>query len=373
MALTHFCHVFSSFDPGGAEVRTVTLMNALGAGVKHTIIAADGKYGAADRIQERVPVDLVPPPPGKGTLWYGLPMARTVRALRPDLLLTYNWGAIDGLIGGLLASVCPVLHAEDGFGLDEARKLKRRRVLTRRLVLRHVFGTIVPSRVLVEIARSQYRLPDEKILHIPNGVDHSRFRPDRDSHWRRQHGIPDDAVLCGTVAGLRAEKNLDLLIAAFGRARRPSLWLAIAGDGPCRARLERVAQHLEAAPRVIFAGPLPDPAPFYRSLDLFTLSSFTEQMPISLLEAMATGLPVLATDVGDIREMLGPSSVTIDTLVPSGDVDTYTSALMALADNPVRRRQLGEQNHERCLSLYTQERMIGAYRETYEHAMGHPL
>lgn len=373
MAPTHFCHVFSSFDPGGAEVRTVTLMNALGPHVKHTIIATNGRYGAADRIHKDVPVELVPPPPGRGSLWYAAPMARTIRAIRPDLLLTYNWGAIDALMGGLMASVCPVLHAEDGFGIDEAQKLKRRRVLTRRLVLRHAYCTIVPSRVLVEIARAQYRLPEGKLLHIPNGVDHRRFRPDRDSHWRREHDIPDDAVLCGSVGGLRAEKNLDLLIAAFGQVRRPNTWLAIAGDGPCRARLEHVARQLEAAPRVIFAGPLTDPAPFYRSLDMFALSSFTEQMPISLLEAMATGLPVLATDVGDIREMLGPSSVAADTLVACGDVDAYTSALAALADSPSRRRELGQQNHQRCMSLYTQERMIGAYREIYERAMGHAL
>jgi glycosyltransferase involved in cell wall biosynthesis len=369
----HFCHVFSGFDPGGAEVRTVTLMNALGPLVRHTVIATNGRYGVADRIQNDVRVDLVPPPPGNGTLWYGVPMARTIRALHPDLLLTYNWGAIDGVIGGLMAPVCPVLHAEDGFGSDEAQTLKRRRVLTRRLVLRFVYGTIVPSRVLLEIARSRYRVPEGKILHIPNGVDHTRFRPARDCQWRRDHQIPDDVILCGTVGALRAEKSFDLLIAAFGRANRPNLWLAIAGDGPCRAQLERAAQQLDAAGRIVFAGSLTDPAPFYRSLDLFALSSVTEQMPIALLEAMATGLPALATDVGDIREMLGGSSVTSETVVRSGDLEAYTAALSALTDNPSRRRRLGEQNHERCMSLYTQERMIQVYRQTYEGAMGRAL
>jgi glycosyltransferase involved in cell wall biosynthesis len=373
MIRPHFCHVFSGFDPGGAEVRTVTLMNALGPLVRHSVIATNGSYGAADRIKNDVSVELVQPPPGNGTLWYGVPMARTIRALHPDLLLTYNWGAIDGVIGGLIAPICPVLHAEDGFGSDEAKTLKRRRVLTRRLLLRLVYGTIVPSRVLLEIARSQYRVPEGKILHIPNGVDHTRFRPARDGQWRRDHQIPDDAILCGTVGALRAEKNFDLLIAAFGRVNRPNLWLAIAGDGPCRAQLERAAQQLDAARRIVFAGSLTDPAPFYRSLDLFALSSVTEQMPIALLEAMATGLPALATDVGDIREMLGESRAASETVVRSGDVEAYTSALTALTDGSMLRRQLGKQNYERCMTLYTQERMIRAYRHAYEGAIGRPL
>jgi hypothetical protein len=86
----HFCHILASFDPGGFELRTVGLMNALGGRVRHTIVATNGAYGAADRINPDVSIDILPPPPGKGRLSYAVPLARLLRRVQPDLVLLYN-------------------------------------------------------------------------------------------------------------------------------------------------------------------------------------------------------------------------------------------------------------------------------------------
>lgn len=353
-------------------MRTVTLINALGSNVRHTIIATNGRYGAADRLRSDVLFQLIPPPPGKGRLWYSVTLARLLRTIKPDLLLTYNWGAIDAVIAGVIERVCPVLHGEDGFGPEEAVTLKRRRVLTRRLVLRRIYRTIVPSKVLFDIARDRFRVPAAKLAHIPNGVDQDRFRQERNLEWRRSHRIPDEAVLCGAVGALRPEKNLDLLIRAFDRAHG-NTWLAVVGEGPCRADLEQAARGVGASARIIFVGPVADPAPLYRSLDIFAVSSLTEQMPLSVLEAMASGLPVLATDVGDIREMLGPTGVRGETLVRPRDLDAYADALAALALDAARRLQLGDQNRQRCVQRYALQNMIRSYRHTYESAIGRAL
>jgi glycosyltransferase involved in cell wall biosynthesis len=368
----HLCHILASFDPGGFELRTVGLMNALGGRVRHTIVATNGAYGAAERIRPDVSIEILPPPPGKGRLSYALPLARLLRRVQPDLVLTYNWGAIDGVLAALIARVCPVLHAEDGFGPEEAHALKMRRVLMRRLLLKGVYATVVPSRVLMNIARDRFGVPPAKLIYIPNGVDTDRFRPGLDRRWRRAHGIPDDAVLCGTVGRLRPEKNLELLLRAFARAGSSSLRLAIAGDGPDRTDLERQAHALDLDGRVVFAGNLTDPVPFYRALDFFVMSSVTEQMPVALLEAMACGLPVLATDVGDIREMLN-GCATPGTLVPSSDLEAYVSGLMKLASDLNLRAELGSKNRQTVLDRYTAKRMVARYRATYEAAMRRPL
>ena len=369
MAAPHFCHVFSTFDPGGAEVRTVQILNALGPAVKHTIIATNGRYGATERIHNHVSFDIVPPPPGKGGILYALALSRTLQAIKPDLLLTYNWGAIDAVIAAVAKPLCPVLHAEDGFGPEEAVTLKRRRTWTRRVFLNRIFGTVVPSKVLLSIALTQFGLKKQKVSYIPNGVDHYRFTPERTSSWRRAHAIPDDGLLVGSVGSLRAEKNYGLLIEAVRRMDRPNVWLAFAGDGPCRPQLELIAREVGLASRVLFAGAMADPVPFYQSLDVFGLSSMTEQMPLSVLEAMACGLPVVSTDVGDVRDMLGPAAHTQDTLVPPGDTGAYASALAGIVGNVEKRRELGRQNRARCLECYTQDRMFRAYREIYQAAL----
>jgi glycosyltransferase involved in cell wall biosynthesis len=372
MSGPHFCHVFSSFETGGAELRTVTLMNALGERVRHTIIPVNGSHGAADRIASNVAVDVRPAPPGKGSLFYGAALGRALAALRPDLVLTYNWGAIDAVVGSALYRVAPVIHGEDGFGRDEAAALKQRRVLARRLILRAAHRTIVPSRVLFEIALNRYHVPRRRLLYIPNGVDQGRFHPRRSVAWRREHHIPDDAVVCGAVGALRPEKHFGLLIAAWDRVvqRRADVWLAIAGDGPCAAELRDAAARTSNPSRVVFAGPLKEPVPFYQSLDIFALSSLTEQMPLSVLEAMACGLPVLSTDVGDVRHMLGEAAVSGVTLVPSDNVDAYASALSVIVEDRERRARLGESNHRRCLETYTLSGMVDAYTRTFETAIG---
>src|SRR3954464_11658249 len=119
-------HVFSTFAAGGPQVRTCDLMNRLGPDFSHLVMAVDGQPGAASRIGAHVACEILPPPAGKGSLAYPWALYRVLRAIRPDLLVTYNWGAFDAVIAGALSSICAVLHAEDGFGPDEALGLKRR-------------------------------------------------------------------------------------------------------------------------------------------------------------------------------------------------------------------------------------------------------
>jgi glycosyltransferase involved in cell wall biosynthesis len=363
-------HVFSTFDPGGPQVRTATIINALGRKFSHAIIAMDGRFGALDRIAPGADVQRIDPPKKTSSVSYPLALHDTLRRIGPDLLITYNWGAIEALGAAIVGGICPAVHAEDGFGPDEAQSLKSRRVLARRVLLRGARLTVVPSRTLERIALDRYKLPPEKVRFIPNGIDTARFRPGLGREWRTQAGIAPGEILFGSVGHFRGEKNLEFLVRAFARAALAGSRLALAGGGPARAAVEAAAREQGLADRVIFPGHLNDPLPFYSALDVFVMSSLTEQMPIALLEAMSCGLPAVCTDVGDTRDLLNTS--TPPQVIPPGDEPVYAEALAAFALHPSLRSSCGAANRDRCLRRYGLNRMLQEYEALYSGHYNRP-
>lgn len=359
-------HVFSTFCSAGPQVRFALTANRLGREFAHAIIAMDGNYEALQRIDPDVCITRVAPPPRSGSFFGAIRLRRIIREHQPDLLVTYNWGAMDALTGAMLARCCPVIHTEDGFNPDEALNLKRRRVIARHVLLNRIYATVVPSHTLLDIAQSAYRVRTDKLRLIVNAVDTQRFSPGRNVDMRQRFGATEDTVLIGYVGHLRPEKNLTVLLHAFAVSRLRNAKLVFVGDGTCRTELQTLAMEMGLSDRVHFAGVTVDPRPYLQALDVFAMSSYTEQMPMSLLEAMACGLPVIATDVGDCGRMLAaPASPVI---VPSGDVPAFTAALSNIAVNPVLRGEIGRQNRERCVTQYSLGHMVQSYAELYRQA-----
>lgn len=362
----HILHVFSTFTSGGPQVRTCSILNALGKAFTHTIMATDGNYDAATRIAPEVSCRFVPPPKGKGNLLYAFALGQAFRQMRPDAAFTYNWGSFDAILAIRMMGLCPLVHTEDGFGKDEAAGLKKRRIWARRAVLNAAHAVVVPSNTLRNISVGAYGLKSNKVRFIPNGVDLSRFYSGiRNLEWRRRFGIPEESLLVGYIGRLSAEKNLPLLLEAFAGASAANTRLAIIGDGPCRSELEQLSTKLNLTGRVIFTGPIEDPSGSYRALDVFAMSSQTEQMPMALLEAMASGLPAICTDVGDTAEMLGAECPV---LVPAGDLTRYREALGILLASGGLRSQLGQHNRKRCEEQYSFDRMLHRYASLFGEA-----
>lgn len=364
----HLMHVFPDFGPGGAELRVVKIMNGMGPAVRHTVLSLWGTTTARSHIESDIDVAFVEPPGlpvsiRKLPVGYFLRLQERIRSARPDVLLTYNFGALYAVIAAWLGRICPVIHNECGFGADEAIKLKTARVLARRVVLNRIFGVAVTSRTMQEIAIRQFKLPSQKVHWIRTGVDVARFRPGLPRLWRKQLGIPDGQVVIGFLGAFRPEKNLPLLLRAFAAAQLPNTRLLLIGEGGQRAELEGLAQSLGLGDRILLPGYAPDPAAALAAVDLFALSSCTEQTSNSLLEAMACGLPAVVTNVGDSRELLGdaPSSV----VVPSEDERAYAAALAAMASSPELRAEWGERNRRRCLAEFPLDRMIREYKAMY--------
>jgi glycosyltransferase involved in cell wall biosynthesis len=341
-------HVFPTFAVGGAQVRFAAIANHFGAAFRHIVVALDGNLACRERLDPGLdvvfPMDVAAKDAMLANAWR---FRRRLRAWRPDVLLTYNWGAIEFA----LANIVPVarhLHVVDGFGPEERTSQIPRRVLVRRIALSRT-PVVLPSHNLVRIVTETWKLPPRLIRYVPNGVDLARFATDGS---RRGSAEP----VIGTVAALREEKNISRLLRAF--ATLPFGRLVIVGDGPERSGLEALAASLGVSERVLFAGHHQDTATFYARFDVFALSSDTEQMPLSVIEAMASGLPVVSTDVGDVGLMVAEENAPLVTRL---DDVAFAAALEALVADPAARHGIGLANLSKARRDFGQAAMFDAH------------
>ena len=365
----HLLHVFSTFVPAGPEVRTVRLINALGSEFRHSILAIDGRTDAAALLDPAVDARLLPSLPRAGTPATVRALRAVLRAERPDAVCSYNWGAFDSVLATRFTRLARRhLHHEDGFNIDEAERFKPRRVWTRRLLLQGVARVIVPSHTLATIARDEWRLLSNRVELVPNGIDLDAFSArDGNPALRAELGLAVDTPVIGFVGHLRPVKNPERLVRAFATVSAPTPpALVLLGEGDERGRILEVARELGVEERVHLVGHQADTAPWYRLMDAFALSSDSEQMPVALLEAMASGLPVASTDVGDVRHMLPQEQ---GELVVAGEADArgagLARALERLVQDAALRARLGAANRARVEERYTFERMLTAYRRLY--------
>lgn len=371
MAAPHLLHVFSTFVPAGPQVRVAKLLSALDSSWRHSIVAMDGRLDARALVAPTLDVRYLDAPPKAGSLATVRAMRRVLKREKPQLVLTYNFGAIDSVIAARSLGL-PHVHHEDGFLPDEAHGFKRRRIWMRRAAFGSVTELVVISRNLERIARELWRVPAERLHYIANGIEVERF-PERDgaSALRAEFGWPPEALVVGAVGHLRPEKNLRRLFDAAARASREvDVRLLVLGDGPERAELERLAAQPPLAGRVRFVGYQADPRAHYRCMDVFALTSDTEQMPIALLEAMASALPAVATDVGDVRAMLPDEQARYVVRLGGEEcVAGLANGLVELGLDARLRQRMGAANRFRCRTQFDQASMVEAYRAIYGRAL----
>lgn len=366
MSTPRLLHIFPGFDPGGTQLRMVAILNALGGRYRHQILSLNGDYGAAARFEPGACWEQAAPP--RSTAWGYAELRRLFRAGRPDLVLTYNWGAFDATLAATLPTrLCPLIHNECGFGADEAIRRLRRRQWARRLVLGRVYRTVTISSTIEQIALTEFGVPREKLARITTGVDLRRFRPGDAGQMRQRWGCAADDVVFGYVGGLRPEKDVATMVRAFHSAGLPQARLVLVGEGPERPKLEALAAQLGLGGKVVFAGAALEPADSYRAFDVFVLSSATEGLPNAVLEAMATALPVASTAVGDCPELLDAAAA--ECTAPPRDWQALGAVMRRLAGSADSRSRLGLANRARAESLYSVDSMVAAYDRLWTAAL----
>ncbi len=294
-------------------------------------------------------------------------LAAALRRLHPEVVHTHQIGAL--FYAGPAArraGVPLVVHTEHGKNYAQRRRTRWLGWLAGRYAARFF---CVSADIAAEVTAGRI-VPRRKIHVVANGIDTARFRAQGDARELRQElGIPAAAPVVGTIGRLSEIKQQDLLLRAFARIseRLPEARLLLVGDGPLMGSLRQLAQDLGQAERVHFAGYQARPERYLQVMDLFALTSRSEGMPLAVLEAWAAGLPVLASDVGGLPELIDPGRN--GHLFRSGDEAGLADGLYQLLRDREYARRLGTAGRQLVTDRYDVRHMAQAYDEHYRASL----
>lgn len=366
-------HVLYRLDTGGMELMLITLINHSHEHYRHAVVCLDGYTAVRDRIEfDDVPCFALNKKPGKDWLCY-FRLWKVLRKLGPDLVHTYNLGALDVAPIARLAGARRVVHAERGRDARDPHGESGKYRKLRRALLPFIDRYLAVSGDLRNWLVDKVGIDAARVACIPNGIDVARFA----AASNRGEGrvllgsfAPPGTILIGTVGRLDPVKDHTGLISAFNCLcewlpdLRERLRLVIVGEGSTRARLEAQITRLGLGTQVSLLGNRHDVPALLREFDIFALASIAEGMPGVVLEAMATGLPVVATDVGGVSEVVQPDVTGL--LVAPGRVTELAEALRTYVCSPALRAQHGRSARLRAEAGFSLDRMISAYIAFYD-------
>lgn len=363
-------HLIYRLDIGGLETLLVDTINRMPAErYRHAVVCLTDYTDFAARItRPGVELFALHKPPGAAPRTH-LDLWRLLRRLRPAILHTYNLGTIEYATTALLAGVPVRVHAEHGRDAGDPQGLNRKHNLLRRLVAPCIDRIVPVSRDLRAWLRDTVGIAERRLRLIDNGVDTERFRPALPgaSGSEAWHDDPQ-AFVIGSVGRLQDVKDQATLIAAFALLCRmlpqEPLRLVLVGDGPLRAPLAAQVAASGLQDRVWLAGARADVAPVMRGFSLFALSSIAEGTPVTLLEAMASSLPVVSTAVGGIPDLVADGAN--GALVPPSNPEAMAQALAAYVRDRALAQAHGAAGRVRVERQYSMQAMLEAYLALYD-------
>jgi sugar transferase (PEP-CTERM/EpsH1 system associated) len=356
-------HVIPTLRVGGLEKVVVRLAEYFAPRMRQAVVAPAPTGPVSQLFPAEVTV-VAMADQRRPDRWNALRMARLFRTLRPDIVHTRNWTCIDAIVAARLAGVPIVIHGEHGREATdpEGRNVGRRRI--RRLLAPMVTEFVAVSQDLARWLIEEVRIPARKVRTIYNGVDTCRFSSDSRDSARRALGIADQSVAFGTVGRLDPVKDHVGLLRAFAHmSADPRALLYIVGDGPCRSEAEAMVRALGLTRRVRLLGDRQDVPEILPGIDVFVLPSLGEGMSNTILEAMATGLPVVATRVGGNPELVVHEVTGL--LVEPRSTDSLVTALSRYVEDPGLRAAHGRAARHRAESEFGLRRMLSAYDDLY--------
>ncbi len=365
-------HIVHRFAVGGLENGLVNLINATAPErYRHAIISLTDCTDFRNRIrQANVPVIALHKRQGKDfrthfRLW------RLLRKLRPTIVHTRNLPALEFLSVAALAGVRGRIHGEHGRDMYDLDGSSRKYNLLRKAINPFVFRYTAVSDDLCRWLVRTRGLPTEKVVHICNGVDVHRFHPRTGARapLGPEGFVRHEMVVVGTVGRMQKVKDQITLVRAFihlvksAREARERLRLVMIGDGPLRMESQKSLVEAGVADLAWLPGERSDIPELLRAFDLFILPSIAEGISNTILEAMATGLPVIATRVGGNPELVEDG--VVGTLVPPGDPLALAEALRAYLCDPEKLIRHGRAGRKRA-EQFSIEAMVNGYLAVYD-------
>ena len=359
-------HVISYMGRGGAEMGILKLIAGLGENFEHRICTTRGFD--ADFVQSQFSEEKMYAA-GSSDLKLQFPLfrlARVMRQYRPHIVHTRNWGAIEAVAAAKLAGIPVVIHSEHGYEVDMFAGLPMRQRLFRRAAYAMADAMFAVTRELRDFHARQAWIQPERIGVMYNGVDTQRFAPCRESRiaMRKELGWSENSFVAGAVGRLVPIKDHQTLLKAAAALSKSGIDVRVllVGSGPERERLQSLAtSSLEG--RVCFAGDSSRVPELLNAMDAFVLPSLNEGMSNTLLEAMACGLPALATNVGGNPEII--ENNVNGCLFTPGDTAWLADKLTLLMRDPALIHQLGTAARNRAIESFSLGRMLDTYRNFY--------
>lgn len=281
-----------------------------------------------------------------------------------DVLHCHQYTPYVYSVSGAAFTPCKVIFTEHGRFYPDQRKLKRV-FINPLLNLFTDYVTAISSATRNALVKFE-NFPRDKIAVVYNGIDDSNYVLPQNPNLKESLSISEDAYVLGTVARLDSIKNQKMMIKALKIVRQnyPETYLIIVGDGPERENLESFVSDLELSSCVILTGFREDAHLFYNIMDIFLLTSFSEGTAMTLLEAMATGLPCIGTDVGGNPEIVRNRETGF--IIPSDDENALAEKINCLFSNKTMMKNMGEAGRKIFEENFTVKKMVGSYQAMYD-------
>ena len=370
-------HVVYRFDTGGLENGLVNLINHMAPGAyRHVVVALTEVTDFRRRIQrDDVRFVALNKPPGHG-LWLYPRLYKLFRELRPDIVHTRNLAALECVLPAWAAGVPVRIHGEHGRDVSDIDGSSRKYQWMRRIYRPWVSHYITLSNDLDRYMRCRVQVPAGRTTQIYNGVDATKFKPafgpvSPPEGWPFS---PQGHWVVGTVGRMQPVKDQPTLARAFVQALRdrPALGerlrLVMVGDGPMLAQVRSIVSEAGVEALCWLPGERNDVAEIMRGLNCFVLPSLAEGISNTILEAMATALPVVATGVGGNAELVTQGVTGL--VVPPADPTAMALALQALAVDPAYAVSLGVAGRLAVARHFSLQAMVDNYQQVYAEQLG---
>jgi glycosyltransferase involved in cell wall biosynthesis len=286
--------------------------------------------------------------------------------------MTYNWGGTDAIWIGKLIGIKNILHHEHGFSIEEVHKTVLKRDICRFIVYRMASSLVTVSSNLKLSLQKKYLLSDRHVQLIRNGIDTSYYSPDDDVRRQMRQALhfgEQDFVVVFS-GRLDPVKNFELLLEVFSRcySTDQTVKLLLVGDGPEQKKIEHISLRDRMAPGLVMVGQRSEVLPYLRAGDVFLLTSYTEQMPLTILEAMSVGLPVIASNVGEIRHIIDDGKDGFLRDIRDG-CEGFASALLSLQDSSALQT-MSHAARAKIVSRFQETTMVRSYEMLIDNLLG---
>ena len=372
-------HVIHRLDVGGMENGLVNLINHMPVDAyRHAIVCMTECTDFSDRIRRD---DVVLHSLGKRAgkdLGVHAKLFRLLRSLRPDIAHTRNLATLETQVTAAAAGVQARVHGEHGWDVGDPDGSNRRNRWLRRMVRPLVGQYIALSTHQLDYLRTAIGIAPARLTQVFNGVDTTRFVP-LNGQCASPSPLPDGfappgSVVIGAVMRMQPVKAPEHLAKVFAALRKvdpevfPRLRLVLVGDGMLRASVARTLADAGVADQAWLPGAREDVPDLMRAMDVFVVPSLAEGICNTILEAMASSLPVIATDVGGNPDLVQPGIT--GSLVPAGDPRALTKALRAYVTDPDRCAREGLMARVRAEKHFSMEAMVRGYMNVYARVLG---